>query len=200
MLSESAIAIPMDAPVVLILASGAGRRFTASGGRQGKLAALLAGRPVLEHTTAAAASSGLGWHVVRGIEGGMGSSIAAGVAATRHAAGWLILPADLPLIQPQSLCRVAALLRSHAVVVPHRLGTSGHPVGFGRDCLAALLNLQGENGARSVVQQQRQAGAVHDEWLDDDGMVMDIDTVDDLARAEAMLQTATSTGALHGKH
>ncbi|MFI4927817.1 MAG: nucleotidyltransferase family protein, partial [Burkholderiales bacterium] len=39
-------------PVVLVLASGRGERFVASGGNGSKLQALLAGRPVIEHTLA----------------------------------------------------------------------------------------------------------------------------------------------------
>ena len=181
-------------PIVLVLASGAGKRFLASGGRQGKLTAELAGRPVLEHTLAAVAASGLKSYVVRGIEGGMGSSIAAGVAATQDAAGWLILPGDLPLIQPQSLRCVAALLRDHTVVVPYRHDTPGHPVGFCRSCRSDLLALHGDEGAKAIVQQQRLLGAVHEVVLDDDGIAMDIDTLDDLTNAEAILRSANSTG------
>ena len=40
-------------PVILVLASGRGERFVASGGQGSKLRALLAGKPVLEHTLAA---------------------------------------------------------------------------------------------------------------------------------------------------
>ena len=37
-------------PTVLILASGRGERFVASGGQGSKFQALLHGKPVLEHT------------------------------------------------------------------------------------------------------------------------------------------------------
>jgi molybdenum cofactor cytidylyltransferase len=198
-------------PVVLVLASGAGRRFLASGGREHKLAAPLAGRPLIEHVMEKVAASGLPSHVVRGIDGGMGASIAAGVAATQGAAGWLVLPADLPLIRPGSLRRVAALLDGHAVVVPRRGPAPGHPVGFARQCLAQLLQLRGDAGARSVVEHYRARGAVHDEALEDDGIVMDIDTVDDLARIEnliiearmkmtGMAAMADIAGDSHGRH
>ena len=43
----------MASPVVVVLASGRGERFIASGGSGSKLRALLGGRPVLEHTLAA---------------------------------------------------------------------------------------------------------------------------------------------------
>ena len=97
----------MQTPVVLVLASGRGERFTASGGRGSKLQALLAGRPVLQHTLAAVRASGLPFHVEDAGHPGMGDSIAAGVQATRAADGWLVLPGDLPLVAPASLRAVA---------------------------------------------------------------------------------------------
>ncbi|MBT9442673.1 MAG: nucleotidyltransferase family protein, partial [Acidovorax sp.] len=54
---------PPGLPVVLVLASGRGDRFVASGGQVHKLRALLAGVPVLEHTLAAVRASGLAWHL-----------------------------------------------------------------------------------------------------------------------------------------
>ncbi len=102
----------MTPPVIIILAAGKGERFRAGGAATHKLDALLHGKPVLAHVLAAARASGLPWHLVRpqGGTGGMGESIALGVKATPDAAGWLILPGDLPLISAASLCRVAQRL------------------------------------------------------------------------------------------
>ena len=111
-------------PTVIVLAAGTGSRFRAHGGTSGKLQALLAGRPVLEHVLQAVRDSGLPWHVVTQeataslSPQGMGTSIASGVAATAQSTGWLILPGDLPLIQAHSLRAVALALATHAVVVP----------------------------------------------------------------------------------
>ena len=117
-------------PTVIVLAAGTGSRFRAHGGTSGKLQALLAGRPVLEHVLQAVRDSGLPWHVVTQeataslSPQGMGTSIACGVAATAQSKGWLILPGDLPLIQAHSLRAVAQALATHAVVVPtvHEIG------------------------------------------------------------------------------
>ena len=68
---------PPGLPVVLVLASGRGDRFVASGGQVHKLRALLAGVPVLEHTLAAVRASGLPWHLEDAGHPGMGDSIAA---------------------------------------------------------------------------------------------------------------------------
>lgn len=175
------------APVVLVLASGRGERFRASGGQVHKLQALLAGKPVLQHTLDAVRASGLAWHLEDAGHPGMGDSIAAAVRATRDAGGWLVLPGDLPLIEPAALVRVAAALDGAAVVLPQHAGTRGHPVGFSVACRDALLALSGEAGAAAIVQARKRAGQVLDLALEGPGCVTDIDTLDDLARAEAAL-------------
>jgi molybdenum cofactor cytidylyltransferase len=177
----------MDSSVILVLASGRGERFIASGGSGSKLRALLGGQAVLERTLAAVRASGLPWHLEDQGHAGMGDSIAAAVAATSDAGGWLILPGDLPLVHPQSMRAVAEALARHAVVVPHYRGNAGHPVGFAPASRQAQLQLAGAQGAASVVRAQRAFKAVAQLDLDDAGIVTDIDTVQDLAQAERML-------------
>jgi molybdenum cofactor cytidylyltransferase len=173
----------MDHPTVLVLASGRGERFAASGGQGSKLQALLAGKTVLERTLDAVRASGLPWHLEDAGHPGMGDSIAAAVRATQDAAGWLVLPGDLPLISPQSLRLVAEALAQSDVVLPVHAGQRGHPVGFARACRDSLMALSGAEGAARVVRafQARQLP------LDDVGIVTDIDTVADLAAAERQL-------------
>ena len=174
-------------PVVLVLASGRGERFRASGGTVHKLQALLGGRAVMQHTLDAVRASGLPWHLEDAGHPGMGDSIAAAVRATRDAPGWLVLPADLPLLLPQTLRQVADALRAGAAAVrPVFEGTAGHPVGFGSACGEALAQLGGAQGAAPVLQAQRRAGRLQELGVDDAGVLTDIDTVDDLVRAEAL--------------
>lgn len=173
----------MNPPVVLVLASGRGERFRASGGNGSKLQALLAGKPVLQHTLDAVRASGLAFHVEDAGHAGMGDSIAAAVRATPDAGGWLVLPGDLPLIRPASLRTVAESLRTASLVLPMHQGTRGHPVGFGAEHGAALMALQGAEGAAAIVRQSRALRLD----LDDPGIVTDIDTMEDLARAEQLL-------------
>ena len=173
----------MQPPVVLVLASGRGERFVASGGRGSKLQALLAGRPVLQHTLAAVRASGLPFHVEDAGHPGMGDSIAAAVRATADASGWLVLPGDLPLIAPSSLLAVADALQRATVVLPMHEGKRGHPVGFSAVHGADLQALRGTEGAAAIV---RAATTLRLD-LDDPGITMDIDTVEDLARAGNML-------------
>ena len=173
-------------PTVLVLASGRGERFAASGGGTHKLQALLAGKPVLQHTLDAVAASGLPWHLEDASHDGMGDTIAAAVRATPEAAGWLVLPGDLPLVQAATLRAVAHALAQHAVVVPMFKGTRGHPVGFSAACRDALLGLKGNQGAASVVNAHAAINSVAYVDVADEGAVTDIDTLDDLRRAEAL--------------
>lgn len=179
----------MSSPIILVLASGRGERFAASGGTVPKLQAPLGGRPVLEWTLDAVRASGLRWHLEQSRHAGMGDSIAAAVRATSDASGWLVLPGDLPLILPDTLRAVADALSHFDVVVPHYQGQRGHPVGFGEVCQTALRALSGPNGAQPVVRTQAAADAVHDMEIDDIGIVTDIDTLADLREAELLLST-----------
>jgi molybdenum cofactor cytidylyltransferase len=178
------LALPL--PTVLVLASGRGERFAASGGRVHKLQAMLGDQTVLQHTLDAVRASGLPWHLEDVGHPGMGDSIAAAVRATADAAGWLVLPGDLPLIQSATLRQVAQALQQHPVVVPvfqNRGGPRGHPVGFARPCREALLALKGNQGAAPVLRAFDAIELV----VDDPGTVTVIDTLDDLARAAAIL-------------
>jgi len=170
-------------PTVLVLASGRGERFLASGGVTHKLQALLAGRTVLQRTLDAVRASGLPWYLEDGPHPGMGDSIAAAVRATSDACGWLVLPGDLPLIRSGTLLSLAAALSGHDVVLPLFQGQRGHPVGFGRACRSDLLQLTGDRGAAAVVH----AFSAVPVSVSDRGVVTDIDTVQDLAQAEQLL-------------
>lgn len=181
-------------PTVILLAAGRGERFRASGGVTDKLDSLLSGRRVRDHVLAAVQASGLPWHVVERADTahlanpGMGDSIACGVRATPQASGWLILPADLPLIQAATLKAVACALGEGAqtrIVVPHYHGQRGHPVGFSGSCSASLMALSGDQGARSLVQAHAPVMLA----VDDPGCVCDVDTVERLQAAQAWLDS-----------
>jgi molybdenum cofactor cytidylyltransferase len=162
-----------------------GARFTASGGVGHKLQADLAGKSVLERTLDAVRSSGLPWHLEDAGHPGMGDSIAAAVRATADAAGWLVLPADLPLIAAETLRELAHVEPQAEVLMPVFEGQRGHPVRFAHSCSAALAALHGPQGAASVVARSQ---VVY--WpVTDAGCVTDIDTLADLQRARTILNT-----------
>ena len=179
---------PKALPVVIVLAAGRGERFAASGGQVHKLEALLAGKRVLDHVLAAVQASGLPSYVVHADASrpGMGDSIAAGVRATADAPGWLILPGDLPLLRGETL-RAIALAPPAAVTQPQYQGQRGHPVRFAAACGPQLLELKGNQGAAQIVRAQAAMHSVAVMEVDDRGCVTDIDTLDDLLRAEQWL-------------
>ncbi|MEO7941116.1 MAG: NTP transferase domain-containing protein, partial [Burkholderiaceae bacterium] len=160
-----------------------GERFRASGGTTHKLQALMGDRTVLEHTLDAVRGSGLPWHLEAVGHPGMGDTIAAAARATADAPGWLVLPADLPLVSSATLCRVAQALQQNSVVQPVFAGRRGHPVGFASACGPALRALTGPQGAAMVLRAHR----VFMLEVDDIGCVTDIDTVADLQAARLQL-------------
>jgi molybdenum cofactor cytidylyltransferase len=107
---------------------------------------------------------------------GMGTSIAAGVRASPDSAGWLVLPGDMPLVRPATLLAVARALDHHAVAYAQHGGRRGHPVGFAAELYPELTELSGDEGARRIIARYP-AVAVD---LDDPGILVDIDTEDDL--------------------
>lgn len=109
---------------------------------------------------------------------GMGYSIAAGVSAAGDAEGWLIVPADMPLLRPDSILAVAGALAHYPVAYAQHTGRPGHPVGFSSELYSELVNLKGDEGARRIVARY----PAHAVDLDDPGVLVDVDTADDLAR------------------
>lgn len=164
----SADAAPIGVRAARALLSGAGNALAVVRSGDTALAAALreAGCEVLESADSAR---------------GLGASIAAGVKASRDADGWLVALADMPLILPATHRAVAEALSRGARLAAAADGTGrrGHPVGFSAELLADLAALDGDEGARSVVERHRA-------WLelvrvDDPGIFFDIDTPGDLA-------------------
>lgn len=187
-------------PTLIVPAAGRGSRFVGAGGAGHKLEQPLDGRTVLECTLRAALASQLPCLVVTTAElaplaarqlarrdilvlsageaaRGMGYSIAAGVAERSAAAGWLVLPADMPRVRPASLQAVAAALSQQIVVFAQHQGRRGHPVGFAAELYSELVQLDGDDGARRIVARYPGVGVE----LDDPGVLLDVDTPGDLA-------------------
>jgi molybdenum cofactor cytidylyltransferase len=119
---------------------------------------------------------------------GMGHSIAAGIVERSGSPGWLVLPADMPLVQPGTLLAVASALEQHPVVYAQFKGRRGHPVGFSSELYSELVLLNGDEGARRIVARYPAFG----QEVADPGVLIDIDTPADLeaARAAAAAQPA----------
>ncbi|HEJ0103224.1 MULTISPECIES: nucleotidyltransferase family protein [Serratia] len=190
---------------IVITAAGRGERFIQAGGQGNKLNAGYADaageqRSLFEHTLRQALASGLPVQVVTRPDnlpvlaacaakqvpvtllasGGLGDSIAAGVAATPHWQGWLIHLADMPFVGADVFRQVADALRQHAIVRPCYAQQPGHPVGFSARLRKPLCQLRGDNGARELLQ----GAAVHLLPLEYPGVVQDIDLPSQLPASE----------------
>ena len=200
-------------PVVIVLAAGNGSRFS---GEQHKLVQPIGGAsvmgltivhaiesrlPVVVVTTSSLAAEATRWVARRdlvllpevGTAGagplGMGFSIAAGVAARPQAPGWLVLPADMPLVRPSSLRAVAAAIEQHPVAYAQHHGRRGHPVGFAAELYSELAQLSGDEGARRVIARYPSFGVE----LDDPGVLQDVDTRADLDTLRAAVAASAAT-------
>ena len=195
-------------PAIVVLAAGAGSRYH---GPEHKLSAMLGGERVLARTLRNALASQMPVvlvvseriaHEVSGLVAasdlvivdalsqrtwGMGDSIAAGVAMRASADGWLVLPGDMPLVRPASLRSVADALDQQPIAYAQHRGRRGHPVGFSAEMFSELVMLKGDEGARRLLARYPTAPVE----LDDAGVLIDIDTVADLAAAQRRIDGAS---------
>jgi molybdenum cofactor cytidylyltransferase len=116
------------------------------------------------------------WQVVLAADAdkGMGHSLA---AAMPHALDWdaaVIALADMPFVQTSTYLAVRAALTADKLVVPYYREQRGNPVGIGRRYFRELERLQGDQGARSLLQQH--AAAVLRVEVEDPGILRDVDT------------------------
>lgn len=112
---------------------------------------------------------------------GMGASLAHGVSRARDADGWIVALADMPRIAPETMRKIAAALEEGAqIVAPSYKGERGHPVGFAAALRDELLALDGDRGARAILERHRDAVKIIE--CDDPGVLYDIDRKSDLER------------------
>lgn len=179
----------------IVLAAGRGSRFRAETG-QDKLLAPCVGidgvtRPLIEQvlvnlpacvvdrwvvttperTEVIRLAEAYGCKVVLLQSAGMGDSIAAAVAASASAEGWLVVLGDMPFIQPSSIERVVGALVKGGISVPVQAGEYGHPVAFAREFGPALMGLTGDRGAKPLFAR----ATVHEVQVNDPGVRWDVD-------------------------
>ena len=185
----------------LLMAAGRGRRFDPGGARNKLLQVLPSGEPVVVASArkllaamprvvavvppldggVAALLAGLGCEVTVCAEAdsGMAASLVHAVRHSLPAAGsWLVALGDMPHVAPSTLAALRDALAAGApIVAPVHEGRRGNPVGFGRIHLDALLALQGDQGARRLLQ----TCPVTEVPVQDPGIFLDIDTPADLS-------------------
>lgn len=185
---------------IALLAAGRSTRF----GVADKLTAPLAGKPLAQWAAEAGCAveadwrffvtapdspldfAGLGYTRLANAERDRGLSSSLGVAAAAAeqvgAEALLILLADMPLVSSDHLA--AVILRGRGAVFSRTPdGIPQPPALFPRSLFAALQTLEGDKGARSLAGDATLIDISADQFID-------IDTPDDLARAERMLASS----------
>ncbi len=115
-------------------------------------------------------------------EQGMLSSVQAGAAQVR-AGRFFVLPGDMPRVRPQTLARLLDAAASSAIAVPAFAGRRGHPALLSAALLPGLLAEPAASSLGAFI--RRRGAAIVD--VDDPGVLDDLDTPEDLERADAAL-------------
>ena len=186
-----------EPPLVAVLAAGSARRF---GG--GKLDAACAGKPLGRWALDAVAQAGLppGVIVIAGeahfaagaewellpnprAELGLGTSLALAACAAleRDSRALLVLLADMPLVDPAFLHRLAQATPPAASCYPD--GDPGVPALFGQAQLPALAQLTGDHGASALLALMDGLTTL----APPAGSLRDVDRPEDLAEVERQL-------------
>ncbi|WP_369310175.1 NTP transferase domain-containing protein [Providencia rettgeri] len=176
---------------ILILAAGHSQRFQKAGGKGSKLNLRLDERTVFEKTLLNSIGSGLSVHVVTRTDNlgvihtclqfnipfslldsnGLGESIAMGVKNTSYLDGWLIHLADMPYINSELFIAIADKLKQHSLVRPVYNRQPGHPVGISAKYYLDLIQLTGDEGAKSILSHH----FVYELAINDQSVIKDID-------------------------
>jgi molybdenum cofactor cytidylyltransferase len=198
----------------IVLAAGQSSRFRAAGGSGAtKLTEKLSGDPIVRmaakaalasrarpvvvvtghaRTSVEAALAGLGVTTAFNPEfsTGLASSLKTGLSALPpKIAGTLVLLGDMPGIEARLIDALidAFLANERALAAaPTRAGRRGNPVLLGRGLFEPALRLQGDEGARRLIDSLK-AGELVEVEAPDAGVIDDIDTPSDLAAARRRL-------------
>jgi molybdenum cofactor cytidylyltransferase len=138
-------------------------------------------RSAITAALGATASASIHWSVCQDAAQGMAASLACGVRANSEAAGWMIGLADMPAVPSAAIAGVRnALLAGADLSATMRDGRRGHPVGFASLYRDELLALQGDAGARHLLERDK-SNLVQIE-IGDNGIFADVDIPGDLHR------------------
>ena len=177
----------------IVLAAGAGSRF---GGD--KLSAPFKGEPLLAHALLAARAAPVSrvilvcppafdtsmWpdlEAVRITSPELSASLKAGIAAAAGADGAFIFLADMPLVPHSIGAELAAELGDNFAAMPRWHGKCGHPVLLASRAFPLIAGLAGDQGAGKLLKAREDVAFVE---CEDEGVLLDIDRAEDIARLE----------------
>ncbi len=190
----------------VVLAAGRSTRMAPAN----KLFVEIDGKPLLDRAVEAATGSGcvetvvvvgneaararsiLAGRKVRIVENkdfaqGMATSLRAGIAAVpADCDAALVLLGDMPGVTAKHVDRLIAAFAPHedrAICVATRQGKRGNPVLWASAHFAEMLALDGDQGARTLIRKHE--AQVCDVEMDDDGVLVDLDTPEALAAYRA---------------
>jgi molybdenum cofactor cytidylyltransferase len=194
--------------IALVLAAGASVRMGAN-----KLLADWRGKPIVRRTVEAALAS----HadpvvVVTGFDAdcvrqaltglnvqfahnpnyseGLSMSLSTGLKAVGECDGVLVLLGDMPQIAPSLIDRMIAAFSpddGRAICVATRRGKRGNPVLWARRFFSDMQRITGDKGARHLIGANE--GVVYEVEADDDSVLADVDTIEELAALRARKPT-----------
>lgn len=113
-------------------------------------------------------------------------AIAAGVLSSTHAPGWLLWPAELGLIEPDTLVQLAKAVQQYPMVVPEYRQQRGQPVGLSSEFYSELIRLNTEWDLNRLMNRYPALGIE----VNDPGVLIPQDLPFDLHPLAAM-QTST---------
>ena len=176
--------VPMVARVAQRLLSSRARPIVAVLGNQADAVDAALGRLPVEHVRNPDFAAGLS------------TSLKAGLAALPDDLdGALVCLGDMPLVSGRHIDRLIAAfnpLEGRAIVLPTRRGKRGNPVLWAKRFFPEMAQLSGDVGARHLIGEH--AELVADVEMDDDAVLVDIDTPEALAALQGKARPAAPAG------
>ena len=114
--------------------------------------------------------------------GGLSTSVRCGIAAVRNFDAAFICLGDMPLIRAADMQRMMLKFnveQGRIVIAPTYRDQLGNPVLWGSKHFTALMELEGDRGARSLLEAQREQ--ITEIAVEHEGILLDADTPDALA-------------------
>jgi molybdenum cofactor cytidylyltransferase len=159
----------------LVLAAGHSRRMASAN----KLLMPWQGRPLLRHAVEGVLASAAERVFV--VTGHQGEAVAASLSGLRVLPetidGVLVCLGDMPRVAAQTLDRLIAAFapaEGRAICLPTHHGKRGNPVLLGRQLFPALATLEGDRGARRLIESHNEL--VAEVAVEDAGVLLDVDT------------------------